>query len=112
MADKPAHGRHWQADIRSGLRCWLERPLSEAQLTKDRGWTGRVSRLARHKFLLKSCFECVQCNLVIGEEIELNATPNVLHACPLKSGKLQRSPHTTVRFQLEAVAANNNFAEA
>lgn len=42
MAGRPAHGCHRQADIRSGLRCWLERPLSEAQLTKDRGWTGAL----------------------------------------------------------------------
>lgn len=39
MADKPAHGRQWQADIRSGLPCWLERPLCEAQLTKSCDWT-------------------------------------------------------------------------
>jgi hypothetical protein len=40
VADKPAHGRHWRADIRSGLRYWLERPLCEAQPTKSCDWAG------------------------------------------------------------------------
>lgn len=38
VTDRPAHGSHGQADIRSGRRYWLERPLYEAQLTKGRGW--------------------------------------------------------------------------
>ena len=50
MAGRPAHGWHWQADIRSGLRCWLERPLSEAQLTMDPDWAGALlERLLRRQ---------------------------------------------------------------
>jgi DNA mismatch repair protein MutH len=42
VAGRPAHVRRVQAGIWSGLRCGLERPLSEAQLTRDRGWAGAL----------------------------------------------------------------------
>lgn len=51
VAGRPAHGWQWQADIRSDLRCSLERPLSEAQLTMDRGWEGHC---------LNGCFPAVR----------------------------------------------------
>lgn len=49
VAIRPAHGWHWQADIQSVLRCWLKRPLSEAQPTIDRLDGALLERLLPHR---------------------------------------------------------------